>query len=100
MARVDGTLPEGGSKKFGKLSLPGNDWAVMVLFDLNNVRGVAVAVAGHQGHGGPFQADLPAPVKTVKRLSTHPWPFPVKSDVAPHPAEPIRTAQRASSFVT
>jgi hypothetical protein len=82
-------------------------WAVigaaMVLFDLNDVRGSAAAVAGHhgqhQGHSSAFQADALAPLKTVKRLSTHPWPFPAKTGASHHAVE-LRAAQPDSSFVT
>ncbi len=72
----------------------------MVLFDLNNARGNTPAVAGHTGHASAFQPDVLASVKAVKRLSAHPWPFPVKSDVSCHGSESARRERIASSFVT
>lgn len=72
----------------------------MVLFDLNNVRGDARAVAGHPGHSRAFQADVLAQGKTVKRLSAHPWPFSVKNGVSRQTLEAVGPSRLASSFVT
>lgn len=76
----------------------------MVLFDLNNVRRTAAAITamrpGHDYHSGAFQGDVLAAVKTVKRLSAHPWPFSVKSGASRETAEYGQLSQPVSSFVT
>ncbi|MBI2727395.1 MAG: hypothetical protein HYX42_14225 [Polaromonas sp.] len=71
----------------------------MVLFDLNNVRGASAGTQAHEFHSSAFQGDVLASVKTVKRLSAHPWPFTAKHGSG-HPAESASRDQLASSFVT
>lgn len=71
----------------------------MVSFDLNNVRGAAPRSPTQEFQPGAFQGDVLASVKTVKRLSAHPWPFSVKSDADRQAADAARPAL-ASSFVT
>lgn len=73
--------------------------AVMVLFDLNSVRGTSAGTQSHEFHSSAFQGDVLAPVKTVKRLSTHPWPFTAKSGSG-YQAESLKPSRLASSFVT
>lgn len=77
----------------------------MVLFDLNNVRGAAVAAAPGYHLGSTSHGDVLASVntvntvKSVKRLISHPWPFSVKSGFGQNP-DYRGSSQAASSFVT
>ena len=73
----------------------------MVLFNFNNVQssGSPVSIAaGHREY--TFRADVLAPVKFVKRHSSQPWPFFVKSSVVPDIVEASRQPQAASSLLT
>ncbi|MES2509685.1 MAG: hypothetical protein V4625_07130 [Pseudomonadota bacterium] len=78
----------------------------MVLFDLNNVRGAAVTATPGYHHSSNLHGDALAPanaLKSVKRLTSHPWPFSVKfsarSGSGQHP-DFRESSQGASSFVT
>ncbi len=73
----------------------------MVLFDLSSVRGAAVTA--HDNHASSFQRDVLTsltPVKSVKRLVSHPWPFPANFP-AKQVASELRSSNRpVAGFVT
>ena len=73
----------------------------MALFDLNNIHSAdAPGSTACDRHARAFQADVLAPVKSVQRLSSHAWPFCIKSSAVPDIADGSRHSQAASSFVT
>jgi len=73
----------------------------MVLFDLNTRQSMVEPGSTASDYPArPFQRDVLAPVKSVQRLSSHAWPFCVKSSAVADTADGSRRAQPASSFVT
>ena len=56
----------------------------MVVFDLNTTRHVVESgVNSVNSAAAAFQRDASVTVKSVKRLSSHAWPFYVKNSVPP-----------------
>ena len=73
----------------------------MVLFDLNNGRSATAAGMNAAAYDGvDFPGSMPVLVKSVKRLSSHPWPFSVKSGAVQENAETTDGPHHFSSFVT
>lgn len=83
----------------------------MSFFDLNNARGAVTGTgsarayqnsgfqtSGFQASG--FYSAAPPPVRSVKRLASHSWPFSVKSSVSRDAVQCHGLLQPASSFVT
>ena len=79
----------------------------MALFDLNNLNNLnsiggagvsAGAARAFQSRG--YQTEVPAPVRSVKRLASHLWPFSVKSTAANEIAPRRTPAAPDSSFLT
>ena len=72
----------------------------MVLFDLNNLRGSVISATPIAYQANKFQGVGLAPVKSVKRLSSHPWPFSVKHSMDQHSPDYRGASRTDSSFVT
>jgi len=70
----------------------------MVLFDLNNTQpAVANAPDARAGPARAFQPDVLAAVKSVKRVSSYPWPFRVKNSLVPDSSGPGHSSPSISS---